>query len=139
MSAKGVCCFFLGGGGVLWHLHEHFITAQTFLGLPMEDPDPPLDTPEGFWGLKTWPWKAQNLSGASGWHIIFPSGRGSPPLKMVSQRPMCFYHHSRTTVHVRSFQGSESFQATSKHPGKQLRFLKRTMVEKNGWNQRLES
>ena len=31
-----------------------FVVSQTLLGLPMEDPDPPLDTPEGFWGLKTW-------------------------------------------------------------------------------------
>ena len=27
---------------------------QTLLGLPIEDPDSPLDTPEGFWRLKTW-------------------------------------------------------------------------------------
>ena len=31
-----------------------FITPQKLLGFPMEDPDPPLDTSEGFWGLKTW-------------------------------------------------------------------------------------
>ena len=27
----------------------------SFLGLSMEDPTPPIDTLEGFWGLKTWP------------------------------------------------------------------------------------
>ena len=27
-----------------------FLPAQTLLELPMEDPDPPLATPEGFWG-----------------------------------------------------------------------------------------
>ena len=27
---------------------------RSWLRLAMEDPDPPLDTPEGFWGLKTW-------------------------------------------------------------------------------------
>ena len=30
------------------------LPTQTLLGLPMEDPDLPFDTPEGFWGLKTW-------------------------------------------------------------------------------------
>ena len=30
------------------------LSTQTLLGLPMEDPHPSLDTPEGVWGLKTW-------------------------------------------------------------------------------------
>ena len=34
-------------------LYTPFSSTQRLLGLSMEDPTPPLDTPEGSWGLKT--------------------------------------------------------------------------------------
>ena len=33
-------------------------------GLPMEDTDPPFNTPEGFWGLKTWPFEGPKSIGS---------------------------------------------------------------------------
>ena len=57
----------------------------------------------------------------------------NPPLGRIpaAKRCPCFLHGSRASFHFHSFQ-SESFQSL-KIPGwKQIRFLKGTMLEKNG-------
>ena len=45
---------------------------RSWLRLPVEDPDPPLDTPEGFWGLKILAGRPKiNQIGASGLRVFY--------------------------------------------------------------------
>ena len=71
-------------GGFLL-LDTHLVT-QTLLGLPMEDPDPPLDTPEVFWGVKTWLFEGPASIG-SVWEGSFGPGNDAPRGSGFSRMP----------------------------------------------------